>query len=267
MSEERSFKGIWIPKEIWLNRQLNIYEKVLIVEIDSLDNKNGCFAKNNHFMNLINKSERQVQRLIKNLVDKEYIKVKLIYKNGSKEIESRILKTNKNKFYDMFCNAGECSDSTTKLSQGGDKNGALGGDKNGVVNNTYNNTYINIYSRVIEHLNKKANMRYKHTTKKTQQLIKARIDEGFTVEDFEKVIDTKEAEWRNTEFARYLRPETLFGTKFESYLNQRGSISNDRNQGRISRGSKASFEGHKLKENDEYRLTEEERTRAEAELD
>ncbi|WP_096636403.1 conserved phage C-terminal domain-containing protein [Clostridium cochlearium] len=85
----------------------------------------------------------------------------------------------------------------------------------------------NIYSLVVTYLNKKTNKNYKHTTKKTQKLINARIAEGFTLEDFYKVIDNKTSEWtgkitkEGTPMENYLRPETLFGNKFEGYLNQK----------------------------------------------
>ena len=77
-----------------------------------------------------------------------------------------------------------------------------------------------IYSRVIDYLNSKTGKSYKSTTRKTQSLIKARIDEGFNEKEFFKVIDNKVAEWKDTEYEKYLRPETLFGNKFEGYLNQ-----------------------------------------------
>ena len=77
-----------------------------------------------------------------------------------------------------------------------------------------------IYSRVIEYLNSKTGKSYKSATRKTQSLIKARIDEGFNEEEFFKVIDNKVSEWKGTEYEKYLRPETLFGNKFEGYLNQ-----------------------------------------------
>lgn len=73
---------------------------------------------------------------------------------------------------------------------------------------------------VIEHLNAKTNKAYKATTAKTKTLILARKKEGFGLDDFKKVIDTKAKEWRGTEMDKYLRPETLFGTKFEGYLNE-----------------------------------------------
>lgn len=76
------------------------------------------------------------------------------------------------------------------------------------------------YAEICEHLNIRTGSNYRHSTKKTKDLIKARFNEGFTLEDFKIVIDKKSVEWMNTDMQKYLRPETLFGTKFESYLNQ-----------------------------------------------
>src|SRR5690625_439819 len=74
---------------------------------------------------------------------------------------------------------------------------------------------------IVTYLNDMANRNYRHTTRKTQSLIRARMNEGFTVDDFKRVIDIKTDEWLNdSKMNKYLRPETLFGTKFESYLNQ-----------------------------------------------
>ena len=60
------------------------------------------------------------------------------------------------------------------------------------------------------------------TNKTTQKHINTRLSERFTVEDFKTVIDKKYAEWLGTDYEQYLRPQTLFGTKFESYLNAPG---------------------------------------------
>jgi uncharacterized phage protein (TIGR02220 family) len=82
--------------------------------------------------------------------------------------------------------------------------------------------YIKYIVEIVDYLNEKAGTSYRHTTKKTQRLIRARLKEGFTVEDFKTVIDKKVAEWlHDPKMSQYLRPETLFGTKFESYLNQK----------------------------------------------
>ena len=78
-----------------------------------------------------------------------------------------------------------------------------------------------IFIDVIDYLNKHSGAKFRHTSRKTQQLIKARFNEGFDMEDFKKVIDVKVKQWVNDENMRkYLRPETLFGTKFEAYLNE-----------------------------------------------
>jgi uncharacterized phage protein (TIGR02220 family)/predicted phage replisome organizer len=78
------------------------------------------------------------------------------------------------------------------------------------------------FQEIVEYLNEKAETKYRHTGKKTQTLIKARYSEGFNLDDFKKVIDIKVNEWLNDKsMSKYLRPETLFGTKFESYLNQK----------------------------------------------
>lgn len=81
---------------------------------------------------------------------------------------------------------------------------------------------------VIDHLNQRAGTHYKATTASTRKRIKALLKEGFTVEDIKLVIDKKCAEWlNNRDMAQYLRPETLFGTKFESYLNAKQPSQNN----------------------------------------
>ena len=73
---------------------------------------------------------------------------------------------------------------------------------------------------VIDYLNSKADKQFKSSTKTTQNHIKARVKEGFTKEDMIEVVDKKVAEWgSDPKMMEYLRPQTLFGTKFESYLN------------------------------------------------
>lgn len=77
------------------------------------------------------------------------------------------------------------------------------------------------YEKIIDYLNRKTNSHYRPTSKATRRLIKARYNEGFTDTDFKTVIDKKCAEWlQDGNMVQYLRPETLFGTKFEAYLNQ-----------------------------------------------
>lgn len=75
-------------------------------------------------------------------------------------------------------------------------------------------------NEIVSYLNELAMTSYRPTTPKTQAMIRSRMNEGFTVEDFKKVIAFKVMKWQNTDFAPYLRPDTLFGTKFEGYLNE-----------------------------------------------
>lgn len=80
------------------------------------------------------------------------------------------------------------------------------------------------YSEIVDYLNQKTGKKFKATTDKTKRLIKARFNEGATLEEFKQVIDNKTADWlRNPKYVKYLRPETLFGTHFEGYLNSRPS--------------------------------------------
>jgi len=73
-NKDRDFKGVWIPKEIWLNTDLSVIEKCLIVEIDSLDNsEKGCFASNEYLGNFIGVKEGTAANMISNLKKRGYI--------------------------------------------------------------------------------------------------------------------------------------------------------------------------------------------------
>lgn len=104
------------------------------------------------------------------------------------------------------------------------------------ISDTDNNE---IYKRIIDYLNTKCNTRYRYNTENTKKHIRARLAENYTIEDFYTVIDKKHDEWVGTEREKYLRPDTLFGSKFESYLNQRiikgsGNAYIDKIQRRVS---------------------------------
>jgi len=81
--------------------------------------------------------------------------------------------------------------------------------------------------RIVKYLNKKTGSHFKPTTQKTINSVRTRMNEGFTTIDFKKVIDTKTKAWINDEkMMEFLRPDTLFGPKFESYLNSSKSNPN-----------------------------------------
>lgn len=88
---------------------------------------------------------------------------------------------------------------------------------------TVNNTVNDSFKEIIDYLNSKTNSNYTYKSKSTNSMIKARLEEGFTVEDFKTVIDKKTSEWLDDpKMSAYLRPSTLFApSKFEGYLNQK----------------------------------------------
>ena len=93
-------------------------------------------------------------------------------------------------------------------------------DTNKNDNNEKNDKNNIMVAEIISYLNEKTGKNFKSGVPKNRDLIKARINEGYVLEDFKKVIDNKVAEWNNTEMSKYLRPETLFSNKFDGYLNQ-----------------------------------------------
>lgn len=104
-------------------------------------------------------------------------------------------------------------------------------DTDTVSDSITNTDNKDIYKNIISYLNSKCGTSYRYSTPKTQKQIRARLNEGFTEEDFLTVIDKKSKEWFGTDMEKYLRPETLFGTKFEGYLNQRNSPPNNKSGG------------------------------------
>ncbi len=195
-----------IPANIRYDKDLTANAKLLYGEISALTQKNGiCFATNEYFSRLYNLSERAITRLICSLKNKGYIKVEI--KN---DIDNK---------------------RTRQICLGGiDKNGVNPIDKNVQYNNTSisNNTSINIIivEQAIKYMNELAGTNFKPTSKKTQSLINARLKEGFDIEDLKDVIYCKYHEWfknpvvfkNGVKSDTYYRPNTLFGTNFESYL-------------------------------------------------
>ena len=183
----------------------------LLLIISSLTAEKGyCYASNDYLAKIFKTSVVTISRKIKILEEKKYIEIEY-EKKGCLVISRKIRLTkmltaiNKNVNRTINKNVKENNISN--------------------INNTNNNNIIYSqvlpYEEIINYLNLKANTHYRHNIKKTQSLISARFNENFTLDDFKRVIDNKVNEWKNTEMEKYLRPETLFGTKFESYLNQK----------------------------------------------
>ena len=88
------------------------------------------------------------------------------------------------------------------------------------TNTENNNNKLLICKEVISYLNLKAKKNFKVDTASHQKFIKARLKEGYVLEDFKKVVDIMVAKWKGTEYEQYLQPQTLFGNKMDNYLNQ-----------------------------------------------
>ena len=225
--QKRDFKGVWIPKEIWLSTDLKVMEKLILVEIDSLDNEDGCFASNEHFSKFFSLSKNRCSEIIKSLEKKGYIKIDYIYQEGSKAISRRVIRCVRN----IDGGIRNIDNPIRKTEEGYSENRE---DNNTSFNNTFSNTSNKKdiveqssttplpYEEIVQYLNQKTGKNFKHTSKVTQRHIRARLAEGFTVSDFKQVIDKKCSDWlRDQKMKEYLRSETLFGTKFESYLNSK----------------------------------------------
>lgn len=213
----RGFKGIWIPASSWLDENLTIQEMLFLAEIDSLDvNEQGCYASNKHFSDFFGLSKSRSSEIINSLADKNYITIK--YSIEGKEVKKRSIK--------VF-----------GKSKVGIRNPEEGYSENTTGSNTsFSNTNIDKdnmsgkpsipYSEIINYLNKQAGKSFRSSTQSSKKLIKARWNEGYRLEDFKKVIDNKIVDWMGKTFddgspaENYLQPSTLFGNKFETYLNQ-----------------------------------------------
>ena len=91
MEIERDFKGVWIPKEVWENKNLTWIEKLFLTEINSLQKNGCCFAGNDYFSSFFDLSKGRVSKIISSLYRKGVISVKLVYKPGTKQVENRII--------------------------------------------------------------------------------------------------------------------------------------------------------------------------------
>lgn len=159
----------------------------------------------------LNLTTQKVRTILKKFEKEGYIE---FLTSGSKGKESTLKITIKQQLFNN-----NVTNKTEQLQQvEGDKQQQSNNNVTTLSKKKENNN--NIYSLVIDYLNRKASTNYRATTKNTQSFINARVREGYAVEDFKKVIDSKSREWLGTDFEKYLRPSTLFGTKFENYLNE-----------------------------------------------
>lgn len=150
MEQQRQFRGVWIPKEIWLNKDLTQQEKMMLVEIDSLeDEEKGCWASNKHFVNLFGITASRASQVIQSLYKKGYIRID--YDMNGKEVETRHIRINRPPYPEKI---GMLKSDIGMLKS---ETGVCQFDKGGYVNFLKeNNTYINNTNKNIkEKINKK----------------------------------------------------------------------------------------------------------------
>lgn len=228
-----------LTAEVRYDENLSASEKICYSEITALTGKYGyCYATNSYFAKLYKVNKNTISRWIKNLEKNGYINTELIYKNNSLEIEKRKIYIRPPHIFDdtyhQKCGEGypqKCGEGTLKNVE-----------ENNININTINKN--NIYSpaeqdggnlnpkikEIIDFLNDKCNKHFKVNTKNTIDIISKRLKEGFDVEDFKKVILKKSKQWKSTDFDKFLRPTTLFGDKFEGYLNENISFKSDKSK-------------------------------------
>lgn len=220
MNERPNYYAI-IPANVRYDSELRANEKLMYGEITALANKTGeCWASNQYFAELYGVTPQAVSKWISHLNDCGYINVEIAYKGNTKEVDRRIIRIVSTNVSEVSTN--DCGGINKRLIPHKQKFK----DNNTSKNNTRDNNLI--YSQVVNYLNNRIGSRYNPKSGYIQRLITARMNDGYAVEDFYTVIDKKAAEWHGTKMAQYLRPQTLFGTKFEAYLNQPVSKTNVR---------------------------------------
>lgn len=212
----------------WLNRSKHFYD-----ERNWVYNSVAEWVKQFPFW-----SENTIRRIVKNLEDEQL----LVIGNYNRA------KFDKTKWYSINYEKLRLLESTNdvpNLGRRSTQNGQMDVPNLGKPipeTNTETTSEIKEYIvEIVNYLNDVCGSSYRLTSKKTQTLIKTRLVEGFTVDNFKTVIDTKAKEWLRTKQAKYLRPETLFGTKFEGYL-QQGKVEGKHGSSKGNRYSKDPFE-------------------------
>jgi len=255
---DRDFKGVWIPKELFLNETLSWAEKILLIEIDSLDqNGQGCFASNEYLAKFVQLSEGSLANLIVKLMNKGYIIKKGFdgrkrYISVNPDLTKILTQTSQKNELSLHKNMN--SDFTKTLKQRSQKNEHIN-TINNTFNNTLNNTIIeekkdfekssskskkqieNIedvpyffeLNQILDLLSERTGAKYNlpktvATLKKYQNytLVKSLLENDHSLEQVFKVIEFKCKEWLpDAKMCTNLVPSVLFRqSNFEKYIIQ-----------------------------------------------
>lgn len=183
---------------------------------DNISTFNGSLQ---YFCEWTNASKRTIQNTLNSLIEKDLIKKQVDIINGVK-----ICRYSKN-CYGGIAKIATPIENKENLTKKNKKYKVIINNNNDIVARATTANDFEIIKQIIDYLNQAVGGRYTTKNKATISHIKARLSEGFSLNDFITVIDKKTREWLNTKMAIYLRPETLFSNKFESYLNQVENLS------------------------------------------
>ncbi|HFL2515551.1 TPA: conserved phage C-terminal domain-containing protein [Clostridioides difficile] len=253
----------WIENILIDREDLTIYEKMIYIVLARHSNEESfCFPSYKTISAKCGCSERQAKNVIKNLEEKGLIKKENRTRDNSNEKESNI-------YFVLTAKVGYACDAQHVVNMMHNPSAPHAQqvvhevhsnntniNKTNLTNNIYSLTEQKedktndkeIHNRIIDYLNEKADKSFKSTTKKTISLINSRLTEGFVEEDFYKVIDNKVHAWlEDAKMSVYLRPETIFGNKFESYLNEQTKMAKNGNEDvkrnkEVSKNKFANFE-------------------------
>ncbi|MFT8928349.1 MAG: conserved phage C-terminal domain-containing protein [Sporolactobacillus sp.] len=209
-----------IPKKTMKDQRLSIEAKAIYGFICSYAGKgDSAFPSVRFICHCLGISERRFYNHRKSLVDLGYIRIENRYDGQRNKTNVYRIIFDHLRFDSNHNESGQDDESQNDRS-----------NNNSTINNSFkSNSQNKALIEVINYLNKATAAHYKPTTKKTKTLIHARLHEGFTILDFKKVIDKKTSQWLDDpKMNKYLRPETLFGPKFEGYLNEKGRIKNEK---------------------------------------
>lgn len=217
-----------IPVRVAHDNRLKDKDKLLYGEIYAMLNVTDSFFMSNAAMaKRFNCTNRTIISSLNRLEEYGYIRRKNVYK-GKQIIRREIMIGSKADFTGVVNSVSRGY--RNSLHEGSDADFT----DNRTINRASNRTEEDIlsgkpdhapYQEILDYLNGKVGTSYRASSKATQRLIKARANEGFDVEDFKRVIDNKVASWgKDPKMSQYLRPNTLFGTKFEAYLNEQAVI-------------------------------------------
>jgi uncharacterized phage protein (TIGR02220 family) len=204
-----------LPANVRYDNRLKPMEKIMFSEITALSNTDGfCSASNAYFAGLYEKSKETVSRWINKLQEHGYVQI-MITRDHNKQIIGR-------QIFPIAAGGIDKKINTPIDEKVKGNNTSIEYIDSQVENLTpppKEEKYASAITQAVEYLNEKAERGFSAKRKSTQKHLRARMKEGYSLDDIKTVIDYKVAKWKDdAKMKEYLRPDTLFAGKFESYL-------------------------------------------------